>query len=916
VNSPIWPANWLHAGSPQSDTRKTGGGHPRPRLSRFLAVGLSVGMVVALPASSLAAVGDWAQFRESQTHQAHNTTETLISDTNVHALGLAWTGATGAAIATSPAVANGVVYIGSNDGKLYAFAVGCATGGGTCTPIWSAQTGGAIDSSPAAAGTRVFVGSADGKVYAYAIGCATGGGTCTPVWTGQTGGAIHSSPAVDSGVLYIGSNDGKLYAFDAAGVTGCTAGTCTPLWTATTGAAIESSPAIANGFVYVGSDDSKLYVFAVGCSTGGGSCSPVWTATTGGAIHSSPTVTTGTVYVGSLDSKLYAYDATGVAGCSAGSCSPLWTGQTGGAIYSSPSIGDGHVWVGSDDGKVYSWRTSCGTGGFVCPALWTGDTGHPIRSSPATAHDVLYIGSSDGKLYAFDADCSTVGAACTPAFSATIGTSIVSSPAISNSVVYIGSSDGKLYAFHLVIDHLVLTPANPTVVSGANQAFTAEAFDPANVDLGDFTAVSTFAISAGATCTGNLCGSTTSGTYTVTATYGTVTATTSLIVSTSGATYYPLNPTRLLDTRIGNGLSGPFTSQVPRTFQVAGRGGVPGNALAVTGNLTVTDQTARGWLFIGPSAAPVPGSSTLNFPVGDVRANAVTVALALNGTLGITYVASGFPTATAHVVFDVTGFFMADAGGASFFPLTPARLLDTRVANGLSGPFVSQHFRTFAVAGRGGVDAHAVAVTGNLTVTDQQAKGWLFIGPVGSNSPTSSTLNFPVDDVRANAVTVALASDGSLSVTYFASTSTTATAHVVFDVTGYFLPGTSGATYVALPPTRLLDTRSGNGLSGVFHSQQFRSFAVAGRGGAPASAVAVTGNLTVVDMTSHGFLYMGPNQTNNPTSSTLNFPDSDIRANAVTVALAGDGSLSVTYYNTSVGPTTDVVFDLTGFFVH
>ena len=123
----------------------------------------------------------------------------------------------------------------------------------------------------------------------------------------------------------------------------------------------------------------------------------------------------------------------------------------------------------------------------------------------------------------------------------------------------------------------------------------------------------------------------------------------------SGATYHALVPTRLLDTRSGNGLSGAFSASVARTFQVAGRGGVPANAVGVTGNLTVTGQTAGGYLFLGPVATRTPASSTLNFPLGDTRANGVTVALGASGTLSITYVAGA--GRRAQVIFDVTGYF-------------------------------------------------------------------------------------------------------------------------------------------------------------------------------------------------------------------------------------------------------------------
>ena len=125
----------------------------------------------------------------------------------------------------------------------------------------------------------------------------------------------------------------------------------------------------------------------------------------------------------------------------------------------------------------------------------------------------------------------------------------------------------------------------------------------------------------------------------------------------SGATYLPLTPARLLDSRFGNGLSGKFSANTPRTFQVSGRGGVPANAVAVTGNFTVTNQTAAGAAFLGPNPSASPSTSTLNFPLGDNRANGVTLALGAGGSLSATYLAAGGST---DFVFDVTGYFFAD----------------------------------------------------------------------------------------------------------------------------------------------------------------------------------------------------------------------------------------------------------------
>src|SRR3990170_4027497 len=354
-------------------------------------------------------------------------------------------------------------------------------------------------------------------------------------------------------------------------------------------------------------------------------------------------------------------------------------------------------------------------------------------------------------------------------------------------------------------------------------------------------------------------------------------------------------------------LRGAFSAGVARTFQVTGRGGVPANAIAVSGNLTVTGQTAAGYVYLGPLPTPSPSSSTLNFPLGDDRANAVTVALSPTGSLSATYAAAAGST---QLVFDVTGYFVPDGSGATYVALSPARLLDTRVGNGLSGAFSAGVARTFQVTGRGGVPANAIAVSGNLTVTGQTAAGYVYLGPLPTPSPSSSTLNFPLGDDRANAVTVALSPTGSLSATYAAAAGST---QLVFDVTGYFVPDGSGATYVALSPARLLDTRVGNGLSGAFSAGVARTFQVTGRGGVPANAIAVSGNLTVTGQTAAGYVYLGPLPTPSPSSSTLNFPLGDDRANAVTVALSPTGSLSATY--AAAAGSTQLVFDVTGYFV-
>ena len=84
-------------------------------------------------------------------------------------------------------------------------------------------------------------------------------------------------------------------------------------------------------------------------------------------------------------------------------------------------------------------------------------------------------------------------------------------------------------------------------------------------------------------------------------------------------------------------------------------GGVPSGATAVTGNLTVTGQTAGGFVSLTTSSQANPSTSTLNFPVGDNRANGVTTPLGSGGKLWAVYKAT--TGATTQLVFDVTGVF-------------------------------------------------------------------------------------------------------------------------------------------------------------------------------------------------------------------------------------------------------------------
>jgi hypothetical protein len=380
-------------------------------------------------------------------------------------------------------------------------------------------------------------------------------------------------------------------------------------------------------------------------------------------------------------------------------------------------------------------------------------------------------------------------------------------------------------------------------------------------------------------------------------------------------TYRTLTPVRLLDTRTPlPGDVARLTADVPMTFQVAGRGGIPADAIAVSGNLTVVGQTAAGYVSLGPVVGTKPSTSSLNMPVGDVRGNGLVVALDPAGLLEAVYKAA--PGARTHLVFDATGYFTADDGGSGYHGLTPARFLDSRLATGptTGSPLAPGAPLAIEVAGRtvGSVTIpdDAVAITGNLTVTGQTSGGYLTLTPSADTAPTTSTLNFPSGDTRGNAFIAPLGSDGRVHVVY----SGTGTVHAILDVTGYFASGEGGLAWVPLAPSRILDSRIDLGKTGPFSSGVPGTVHVRSAGGVEDDAAAFSGNLTVVGQTRSGYVAMTPQPTADPTTSTINFPTGDVRGNGVVATIdEGSGDVSLTY-RASSGATVEIVLDVGGFF--
>ena len=214
------------------------------------------------------------------------------------------------------------------------------------------------------------------------------------------------------------------------------------------------------------------------------------------------------------------------------------------------------------------------------------------------------------------------------------------------------------------------------------------------------------------------------------------------------------------------------------------------------------------------------------------------------------------------------------------------------------------------VAGRSGLPSGVVAVTGNVTVTGATGSGYLAVGPTLSTPPPTSTLNFVAGRALANNITVRVSTSGRVSAVIVGAAGLRA--DVVLDITGYYLNGNGGARWYAMPVRRLIDTRTGKGLTGRFAAGTPRAFQVTG-GSVPVDAKAVNANLVVTGVTGSGYVSAGPTLTSTPTTSTINVVSGQTLANGLILRVTSGGRAAAVFKAPS-GTSTHLILDLVGYF--
>jgi len=322
----------------------------------------------------------------------------------------------------------------------------------------------------------------------------------------------------------------------------------------------------------------------------------------------------------------------------------------------------------------------------------------------------------------------------------------------------------------------------------------------------------------------------------------------------------------------------------------------------------VSGQAFAGGVFAREPVAvdPPPPTTVL---VTTTATTTSTTSIPTTSTTGTT------PTTTTTTTTTPSG---TPTGSApAFAPLSPVRLLDTRVGGSTfdhrfegGGRLLAGVPLRLRVSGRVG-PALPTAVALNVTVVDPDGPGYATVWPCDTATPpNASNLNFDRGEVVANLVVVPVDIFNDVCIEVIG-----ASAHLLADIAGY---SPTGAAYAPSPPRRLLDTRDGattfdgrfQGIGRQLVGQRLE-VQVTERAGVPAGARAAVLNVTLVGPDAAGYLTVWPcDSATPPNASNLNVTAGETVPNLVVVQLSPRGTVCI--QTTQTGG--DLIADLAGSF--
>lgn len=288
----------------------------------------------------------------------------------------------GSTIFASPAVADGMVYFGAGDGKLYA--VQASSG----TYAWAFDTKSNIGSSPTVADGIVYFGSSDGRVWAV----DTKTHETVPTWKGgvKTSDEITGAPAVANGMVYALSLDQQLHAI------GCATGKERYV-TRVPATVLRLSPVVVGDYIYIGNGGNVSCYMARNLGQ-------KWFLPMPADIAASPAANDQYVFVATTDNMVYALDGrTGRMKWK--TAKPLAYNVT-----APPTIAGNTILLGTGEGAVVALDADTGAVRWdyrVQPA--TNNTESiasttSIDAAPVVANGTVYVVTDDGSLNSFRSD--------------------------------------------------------------------------------------------------------------------------------------------------------------------------------------------------------------------------------------------------------------------------------------------------------------------------------------------------------------------------------------------------------------------------------------------------------------------------------------------------------------------------------
>ena len=363
----------------------------------------------------------------------------------------------------------------------------------------------------------------------------------------------------------------------------------------------------------------------------------------------------------------------------------------------------------------------------------------------------------------------------------------------------------------------------------------------------------------------------------------------------AGATFVPVTPARILDTRLGTGLAGPCRATVPATWDTTGHdvvlkavgvGGVPATGVAsVALRVTATRPSALPLTVLSRSTAGSPSVAALSLTGGGSPSSTTLVPVASDGTIRL-WVDRGSADLRADVLGYVplaSGSTPPVAGLGAAHPLGPRWVYDGRTV-----PLAPKEVRVLHLAGAGPIPSTGVSALSLTVATLPSATS-------DAVSVLSSEHGYVVGLTLSSTASVRwtqvlLPTSGDVVIT------NSGTSPVAFRVmaTGWW--GTSataaGGTFTSLAtPAVIASSSRGIGLPGPVTSAAPRYFAVTGAA-VPKGATAVLLSVTVAGGATVGTLSFGPMGTAG-WASAFSFGARNMVTETVLAPLGSDGRLGV-----------------------